>query len=77
MLLGHVTCEIGARCNTVAMVTRMLEHRLFHLESVLDGSIVTQFVKMTANTRVCVVWDMVVCGFVCMRNGRQYWRAVL
>ena len=72
MLLGHVTCEIGAHCNIVAMVTRMLEQRLFYLESVLDGSIVNQFVKMTANTRVCGMGFGSVC--VCVY---EIWSSVL
>ena len=72
MLLGHVTCKIGAHCNIVAMVTKMLEQRLFHLESVLDGSIVTQFVKMAAKTRVCGMgYDSV---WVCVY---EIWSSVL
>ena len=56
LLLSHVACEIGARCNTVAMVTGMQEQRLFHPKSALEGSIVTQQGKFDANTRVCCVW---------------------
>ena len=46
MLLDLVACEIGARCNTVVMVTWMLHQRLFHLASALDGIIVVHWGKL-------------------------------
>ena len=69
MLLGHVACEVGAHCNTVVMVTGMLEQRLFLLASALDGSIVTQQWKIAANTRVCGM-GYVVCVY-------EIWSSVL
>ena len=60
MLLGCVACEIGARCNIVVMVTRVLEQRLFLFVRAgwqycdLAG-------EMAVNTRLCGM-GYVVCG---------------
>ena len=73
MLLGLVACDIGARCNTVVRVTRMLEQWLFHLASALDGSIVVHWGKLPLTPEyMYVVWGMVYGVFV-----YEIWLSVL
>ena len=71
MLLGLVACDIGARCNTVFMVTRTLEQRIFHLASALDGSIVVHWGKLPLTP------EYVVCGMVYGVFVYEIWLSVL